>query len=247
MPGLFKRRNRIRRRRSTCLPPWRTCADRKRLYTLTFFMFFTFASSPAMAETCKISHSPTNIKIDVDYGKVNYNNGHSVLQISTKFGRHLSRESENIGLTRSSFRWSLSYEVGGIQSRKNRFCVVLNNLTLKTGYDQFRVYIARRYKPGSCRYRTTLDHENTHVRISQSTLRKYIPRFRQQLRQLSKRYSPIEATSIKSALRQIKSGIRRGFEPVVEKMHREIKQAHSRIDTPENYLREQKLCPPDRR
>jgi hypothetical protein len=233
--------------RHSIKPYWWSGAAMIYLWVITISAIVLLSPSPVVAKTCKIDQQPARVKINVDYGKTKYNNGHSALQISTKFGRHKSRLTENIGLTRSSFKWELSYRVSSIQLKKRRYCTALTNLTLNVGYDQFRVYIARRFKPGSCVYRTTLNHENTHVRISQSTLRKYIPKFKRKLRQLASQYSPIETSSPASALNKIKTEIRRGFEPVVEKMHREIKQAHGKIDTPENYRREQNLCPPTRR
>jgi len=208
-------------------------------------------STEARSKTCAIERGHTSVKLVPRYGKVAYNNGHSALQLGTKFGQH-GKIAHRLGwvtrgLTKTSLERRLNIKIKYQEQANNRVCAVLSEATLEIGYDQFRVYIARQHKPGACEYRTTLDHENTHVRIYQTTLRKYIPRLERKLRQSTVQLRPIEASSAARAQRHFISKIERDLQLILNEMSREMDKANGRIDTVKNYKREQALCPPGRR
>jgi len=208
-------------------------------------------STEAHSKTCKIERAHTSVKLVPRYGKVSYNNGHSALQLGTKFGQHgkIARRLGWVtrGLTKTSLERRLNIKIKYVNQANRRICAALTDATVEIGYDQFRVYIARQHKPGACEYRTTLDHENTHVRIYQTTLRKYIPRLERKLRQSADRLQPIEASSAERAQRHFISKIERDLQLIMNEMSREMDIANGRIDTVKNYKREQALCPPGRR
>lgn len=215
----------------------------KFLCVALFFCLTAFHTTSSDARNCIIDRGSVNVTFDVDYGKVKYNNGHSVLQISTKFGRHRSATSETIGLTKSALKTSLNTNIKYLRQNNKRVCAALSDVAFFVGYDLFRVYIARRHKPGSCQYRATLRHENTHVKIQQSALKKYAPRLKRRLRQLADRLPTYEANSPETALRHFNSSLVRDIQPALNEMNREMDRANAKIDTPTNYRREQALCP----
>ena len=220
-----------------------------------FISLFTgllvFNSTEAQSKTCAIERGHTSVKLVPRYGKISYNNGHSALQLGTKFGRH-GKIAHRLGwvtrgLTKTNLERRLNIRIRYQNQTNRRICAALTDATLEIGYDQFRVYIARQHKPGACEYRTTLDHENTHVRIYQTTLRKYTPRLERKLRQSTDQLRPIEASSAEQAQRHFISKIERDLRLILNEMSREMDKANGRIDTVKNYKREQALCPPGRR
>jgi len=212
-----------------------------------FTGFLMLAPTHGSARTCKIEQRPASVRLVPHYGKVAYNNGHSALQLGTKFGQHgkIARRLGWVtrGLTKTSLERRLNIKIRYRNEANHRVCAVLDNATLDIGYDRFWVYIARQHKPGSCAYRTTMNHENTHVRIYQTTLKKYIPRLERKLRQSADRLKPIVATSADQAQRHFISLFERDLQLILNEMSREMDKANGRIDTVKNYKREQALCP----
>ena len=209
-----------------------------------------FNSTEAQSKTCAIERGHTSVKLVPRYGKISYNNGHSALQLGTKFGQH-GKIAHRLGwvtrgLTKTSLERSLNIRVKYRNLANTRICAVLASVTLEIGYEQFRVYVAHQHKPGTCAYRTTLDHENTHVRIYQTTLRKYIPRLERKLRQSATRLKPIVASSAEHAQRYFITQLERDLQLILGEMNREMDKANARIDTVKNYKREQALCPQER-
>jgi len=181
------------------------------------------------------------------YGEIIRNHGHSALQLATKFGQR----GENArrqgwimrGLTRTDMERHLNVGITYRNRNSSGICAALTGITLKIGFRQFRVYIARKLKPGSCEYRTTLAHERTHVRIYQSALRKYLPEIRSVLRRSVDSLQPVEAASPVPAQRYFLARIERDLAPTLARMNSETETLNGHMDTPENYRREQALCP----
>jgi hypothetical protein len=200
------------------------------------------------AKTCKVPSNPVDVRFTPQFGKVKYNNGHSARQLATKFGQHgkAARRRGWVmrGLTKTNLERQLAIKIKYRKSGRNRICAALSGTTLTIGYKRFRVYIARKHKPGSCEYRTTLDHENNHVRIYQSGLKKYIPQLEQQLRRTAKRLKPFETSGPDRAQSHFIAQLERGLRPLLDKMNKEMDRANANIDTVRNYKREQALCPP---
>ena len=204
-----------------------------------------------VAKPCQIDYGSASVSLVPNYGKVIYNNGHSALQLGTKFGQHgkIVRRQGWItrGLTKTSLERHLNIKIKYRKRAGNRVCAALVGTTLKIGYEKFRVYVARAHKPGSCAYRTTLDHENTHVRIYQNTLKKYIPRLERKLLRSADRLKPIETSSPERAQSFFISRLERDLQLILNEMSREMDQANGQIDTVANYKREQSFCPTGRR
>ncbi len=223
-----------------------------RLLCVSFlFGILILSPSHADAKSCQIEHGATTVKLIPSYGKVTYNNGHSALQLGTKFGQHGTAAHRQgwitRGLTKTNLERHLNIRIKYQNRANNRICAALVGTTLRIGYEQFRVYVARSHKPGTCAYRTTRDHENIHVRIYQNTLKKYIPRLERKLRQSAARLKPIETSTPERAQNHFIRGLERDLQLILNEMNREMDQANRQIDTVANYKREQALCPGRRR
>ena len=129
------------------------------------------------------------------------------------------------------------------QLANNRFCIGLQKVTAKVGYKEFRVYVARDLKPSSCEYRTTMDHEQAHVAIYKDQLRKFAPRFEQRLIRAATRMKPIISKSAKAGPNYFLKKLNSEFRQVFKQLSRETDSRQGRLDTPNNYRREQALCP----
>jgi len=181
------------------------------------------------------------------YGKVTYNNRHSALQLGTKFGQHgkSARQAGWVtrGLTKTNLSRQMNIRIKYSRHANNRICAALVGVSLEIGYKQFHVYIARKLKPGTCEYRTTLNHENTHVRFYQTGLKNYVARLERKLRRTADRLTPIVATSPARAQRHFLSQLDQALASTLAQMNRDMDRNNSKIDTIANYKREQAYCP----
>ena len=124
----------------------------------------------------------------------------------------------------------------------NRFCGQLSGVDARLGYDKLKVYIARKYRPGSCNYRSILDHENRHVAVFRSTLFKYAPRIERRLKRLAANLGPVLAGSADKAAKILQKKMQRELKPLFREMNREMDFRNAKLDTPQNYQKEQARC-----
>ena len=110
------------------------------------------------------------------------------------------------------------------------------------GYDKLKVYIARKYRPGSCNYRSILDHENRHVSVFRDTLVKYAPRVERRLKRVATRLGPIIARSVDQTAKILQKKLQRELKPLFREMDREMDFRNAKLDTPQNYQKEQARC-----
>ena len=110
------------------------------------------------------------------------------------------------------------------------------------GYDKLKVYIARKYRPGSCNYRSILDHENRHVSVFRNTLVKYAPRVERRLKRFAASLGPVVATSADQAAKILQQKLQRELKPLIREMDREMDFRNAKLDSPQNYRREQARC-----
>ncbi|NQW01204.1 MAG: hypothetical protein HQ483_15975 [Rhodospirillales bacterium] len=204
-------------------------------------------NGPASADICRLNLLPPQIDVKTYEGSVTINTGHSSSQLAAKIGSH-GRLSRNAGwVTRGLTKTSLESQIEvGVQIRqlsKNRFCIGLQKVSARIGYDQFKVYVARDLVPGSCEYRTTLDHEQAHVAIYKDQLRQFSSRFEQRLQRVAAGLRPVLVKSEKSGPAYFLQKFNIEFKQVFKQLSRETDSRQSRLDTPDNYRREQALCP----
>lgn len=206
-----------------------------------------FSAHIAIAETCQMDLSAPKVKVSTFEGPIRINNGHSSKQLSAKIGSHgsLSRSSGWVtrGLTKTALESQIEVGVQLRQLSNKRYCIGLQKVTAKVGYKEFRVYVARDLKPGSCEYRTTMDHEQAHVAIYKDQLRQFSLRFEQRLIRAASRLKPIVSKSTKAGPNYFLKKLNSEFRQVFKQLSRETDSRQGRLDTPQNYRREQALCP----
>lgn len=214
---------------------------------LSVFTITCLSSFSATAETCELGLGSAQVRVETYEGKMRINNGHSSNQLAAKIGGHGASSRSSGWVTRGLTKTSLESQIEvGVQLRKigkNRYCIGLQKVTAQVGYKEFRVYVARDLKPGSCEYRTTMGHEQAHVAIYKDQLRQFAPRFEQRLLRAASRLRPIISKSTKAGPKYFLQKLNSEFRQVFKQLNRETDSRQGRLDTPQNYRREQALCP----
>lgn len=149
-----------------------------------------------------------------------------------------------IGLTATTWNYRIE-SAFFIQPRQSpgQFCVYLTRLKMDVGYNDTTVYIANKYRPGSCQYQAIREHENEHLRIFEEMLLEYLPTIRRSIQAAAEIIGPVWTTRPNEAKRMIGQRIRYRLDSHVDKLERETSKTQAAIDTPENYRRVQANCP----
>ena len=211
------------------------------------YAFIAIPESSAAPKSCQMDIPAVSVKHVSYEGVVKINNGHSSSQLAQKFSNQhkLSRKAGWVtrGLTKTGLESRIEVVVTYRQIGRNQFCVGLQTVSSRIGYRLFNVYVAREFRPGSCEYRTTMAHELNHVAIYRDQLRQYDPHFERRIKGVSAGLRPVLSNSVKSGhtffLKRINSEVKILF----TQLNKETDILQGRLDTPQNYRREQALCP----
>ena len=214
---------------------------------LSSFAFICLFSSPSIAKTCQLDIAAPSVTLSIYEGEMKISNGHSSGQLRTKFGGHgkkkLGAGWVTRGLTNTGLESQIAVSVTYRQITKNSVCIGVSKVAARVGYRDFKVYIDRKLKPGSCAYKSTMAHELNHVAIYRDQLQKYHPLFERQLNISAAKLKPIISRSSTLGHKYFLRKLNTGFKRIFKQMNKETDRRQGRMDTPENYRREQALCP----
>jgi len=197
--------------------------------------------------SCPVKKTRVKVTLKEDPGRVTVNRRLSQKQLTAMMRKkskiRSSRELLNNGLTRTKYGTNMAFELQYAELNSGKVCAALRTVEATFGYAEITVYIARKYKKGSCQYRTVLQHENTHVAIHRKYLTKYADRMRRRLTTTANKAGVIYAPTVQQAKNTFRKRLEKAIDRMTEEFSRELDAANARIDTPENYRRENKRCP----
>ncbi|TAK98794.1 MAG: hypothetical protein EPO08_18160 [Rhodospirillaceae bacterium] len=128
------------------------------------------------------------------------------------------------------------------EARDGGFCLYFSEIDADFGYGDMDVYVASEYPPGSCEYRTVLDHENQHVAINTQVLREMAPQVRAELERLLTEEQPVFVLDSKSATREKLTDLSQRMKPILAAFQEVLAQRNGSIDTAQNYKTTSAVC-----
>jgi len=195
---------------------------------------------------CPPPQAAPTVSLRVRPGKVVVSNTRSQGGLKRLQGHSATLRRANgwspVGLTTTELGFSMNVRINALPAERGRYCGYLETVNATVGYDELTVYVARKYRPGSCQYTSIMQHEETHVLVFRRMLNQYAPRVERRLTTAAQRLRPIVATSPKEAARRLKDKLRREVQPLFRELNRELDKANARLDTPQNYKAEQARC-----
>ncbi len=198
----------------------------------------------ANAVDCTPDKTPTEVRFSTQIGKVVLHHEFDRDQIRRMHEqqRSLAKGWHPIGLTRGEIKYTTNVAVKTYTMGKNKHCAHLASVEAKVGHDDLHIYIANRYRPGSCQYQSILAHEQMHVRAFQDAIQKHAPRMEAHLHKVVTGLPPMTAASPESAAARFRDRMQRELQPFFRDMNRDIDAANAALDSEENYRREQTQC-----
>ena len=206
------------------------------------------AGAPAVAaaaNTCAPSRKAITLDFVTKAQEPIYNNRLTVSGIRNLLatrGQPVSGPHEKaLGVTYVETVFSLQGAVN-IKPTGRGFCVYVDRVDVDFGWDRMEVYVASEYKPGSCEYRTVLDHENQHVSINQSVLRETAPRVRATMEGILRDQQPIYIASATGGADRALTAIQNRMNGVLDNFQQAMSTRNGGIDTASNYSAIGEMC-----
>jgi hypothetical protein len=216
---------------------------------ITLIVIGAFTLTPFQAQANKRCPAPnTSVKVNVKNtpAKVIYKTSHSrsdLERLQLRQGRHTtSGKWKILGLTKTEFKYSIKTTANFKKTTGGRFCAYPVSYDLNIGYADFLIYVDRKYPTGSCEYRAILKHENAHVTIYKSYLKRYLPYIKKQVRTAALGVRPVVVSTPNLGTKYIQEQVQRRIRPLILKLNREADHSNARIDTPKSYRKVQLLC-----
>ncbi|MDH5749345.1 MAG: hypothetical protein OEY85_08540 [Rhodospirillales bacterium] len=209
---------------------------------LALIMVVIGAGASSASAECPARKSLPQLEISLGYAKPDYNNTLSVQTLKRlskkKFGR-----LHPIGLTLTTLQHSADLRFQTINnSQTGKTCTYLDRVRVRVSYVNTQVYIARKYKPGSCQFEAVLDHENTHVRIYNDSLSRAQPNIRNLIRKSLNALKPVETSAPEMARKKIQFQLEKALSASLKNMETTVSAAQKQIDTPSNYAKTEGKC-----
>ncbi|MBF0147536.1 MAG: hypothetical protein HQL84_15350 [Magnetococcales bacterium] len=211
----------------------------------TFFVLYLFPMARiAQAADLSCPRSPPPVKINVRFEKPRpqYNNLLSREKIEAMMPRK-EVGAHSVGLTKSELFWKVSTSfTTASRTDRSEACVYLSHLTLDYGFGSTPVYIDRRYTPGSCPYKTILQHEDGHVAILDREGRAIQNWLKQKLSAIAESLPPTVSRTPKVTQQHLLAQIEKQTNPLFNSLKNRLAAAHARLDAPRNLEKTQKQC-----
>jgi hypothetical protein len=147
-----------------------------------------------------------------------------------------------VGLTSTELGFQMKVRVSAVPSQRNRYCGYLDSVDATVGYEKLTVYVARKYRPGSCQYGSIMDHEKLHVMVFRRILDRYAPRLERRITSAAARLRPVVTGNAKQAASRLKNKLKQEIQPLFREMNQQLNRDNAKLDTPQNYKREQARC-----
>jgi hypothetical protein len=214
---------------------------------IALLLLFCGSEAGAQPALCAPYTAPIRLSFNTRIVDPTYNFDLSiqdVRQLYTVRGQRITRAHSNaIGLTYAEISISLGAATVARPRERSSYCVYLEEVEARFGFDKFDVYVGREYPAGSCEYRTILDHENEHVTIYKDVIRDYGGRIRTAIERELMNLGPVFVPSARAGGERAISQLQQRLQPTIDAFQAESRRRNGRIDTQSNYGALQELCP----
>lgn len=196
---------------------------------------------------------PPVVEIFTKNGQPRYHYNRSSAELSgyhidTTFARAAGETYTVGGLTQGKLTISRNMEFALQRLPGGNACLTVTRVQITVDYTP-DVFIAREYRPGTCRYNVTMEHEVQHVNIDIYTLNEFIPRIKYNVQQIVNGMppqGPIAERDIDRVKQRMADTAAQGAHTAIGAMDQARHARHQRIDTREEYIRLSRACAHER-
>ncbi len=199
-----------------------------------------------LQQSCEQRLAPAQVRFRTEPSQIQYDFAHSVAQLTAKNSKSAAGGSRGgaqstlrtLGLTVATrtvrFAWSfsaLTSSAGGCLRPSVDIFVTVSPQT---------VYIAREFPQGSCAFKEIAEHELRHVYANQESLEAVSAHYQALItRVLGQTIYYGDPAQLKA---QFETTFSQQWQPQILASLRQVDQVHERIDSPEEYARNNVVC-----
>jgi len=218
------------------------------LRLFTAFIFVMLAAAPSRAGQ-QAACPPYNRAIVLDFKTLSpkpvYNNRLTIQGIRNLFRSHtdpvLGPHERALGITYAETTYTADARSSATTVRGG-YCVYLNSLSVEFGWKRMEVYVASEFEPGTCEYRSVLDHENQHVAVNNGALRDFAPRFRAEVEKMLRQQQPVFTRDAQAGMDAALANVDRGMSGLLNQFQKVMGERNAPLDSASNYEATGKLC-----
>lgn len=215
-------------------------------YALALAVLAAAEDARAAEPRCPLGKTPVRVTVESDPGKVTYDrtlNRRRLTALAGQSGSSSRHPGERVlGLTQSVHAFNYAAQTQTLAVGKGRVCARLGAVRLKARFTRLKVYILRKYVPGTCQYNAVLAHEHLHVDAARQTLARHLPRIERRLGALARRMPPAFADTTQRASNRVMARLKSSLRPAISAFERELRRMNRKIDSRVNYARFQRKC-----
>lgn len=223
-------------------------------------IFWCFMVCPATAENnlakyeeeCLSFIKAPKVELTSTYGKLKYNfqkDSTFLRQETAKrfqdLGEELYDGFEPVGLTKVRDAFDFGITVGQIDISNGYTCLFPETIKVHLGYYLPTIYIANSLKEGTCLYDIALRHEKTHMQIYLEALDYFLPQLKDAVNGLFDKIGVKivkRAAAGKGAAKELNDLYLAQIQGKVNRWRKEVEKEQLKLDSPEHYIIENKLC-----
>ena len=220
-----------------------------------FWVFVLFATVIKQSAATELEYKCSEIYEDnapevvitYNYGQLKYDNSKTTEELGEMYKSiNAGQSAENInGLTSLEPQFTTRVSVDAAMLDEETFCLYPQRIEIKIWYNP-TIYIINTLKPGTCRFNTTVRHEQTHLDLGHHALFLFAKSLREAESEILSSVSPVmEKAATADGDKIVKNMTDAYHEKVMvyfEKFKGNLKKYNDAIDTHENYIDETNLC-----
>lgn len=161
-------------------------------------------------------------------------------------GRGLSPgdRAVTLGITSVQYATTIRFDVQINKPAFGKSCGYPIGILVQHGYSApMRVYLARELRDGTCKYRTTYDHEMQHVEIHEDGLRRAKASIERAVVRAARLGSPVYGGSREEISGRINEILTSAVETAINETAATVQSRNDAMDTPDAYRALGDLCP----
>ncbi|MEH6474604.1 MAG: hypothetical protein V7727_02895 [Sneathiella sp.] len=202
-------------------------------------------ASAATSKACLNTRVDPQVIFTLNTVKTTVNLKKSSSQI-TSFAKKISAYTRGkgqklLGLAYTEMRSGMGVEINGARFGK-RTCISLRTVKFSFERVHSEIFVAKKYKPGTCAYKAVLAHEREHMAINAKVQGKYEAKLKQKVIVAVKKVKPYFASKPKKEPKRLIRRLNAELSSLMAQFDKERKKLNGRIDTSKSYAKVHRKC-----
>jgi len=212
-----------------------------RLAPLLLLLLPVLASANSFETLCRNKLPPATLSIAFEPSKPTYSQKYSVKELTARSTANKSI-GNTLGQTETSVGSKIKTSYKYLTNEKTGVSCVSTSLALTLSYTPMVVYLAKELVPGTCLYKSVLDHEHRHVAAYEQRRVWAKPQIENFLASV---IAPDNLTigNLEKVQADVDKVLNEQYIPWITKLM-DTSEAHAQIDTPAEYARLSRVCLP---